>query len=77
MALLRPSRTEVAAPASVPCGNAGGFAGLTREEVDMLPPVRRAQFAELCRHWANFADIRPDAPKSGVLVELRTRRRDE
>jgi hypothetical protein len=53
------------------------FAGLTREEVDMLPPVRRAQFAELCRHWANFAEIRPDAPRSGVLVELRTRRRDE
>jgi hypothetical protein len=43
----------------------------------MLPPVRRAQFADLCRHWANFAEIRPDAPKSGVLVELRTRRRDE
>jgi hypothetical protein len=53
------------------------FAGLTREEVDMLPPVRRAQFAELCRHWANFAEIRPSAPKSGVLVELRARRRDE
>ena len=53
------------------------FAGLTREEVDMLPPVRRAQFAALCRHWANFADIRPDAPKSGVLIDLRTRRRDE
>ena len=53
------------------------FAGLTREEVDMLPPVRRAQFADLCRHWANFAEIRPDAPKSGVLVALRTRRRDE
>jgi hypothetical protein len=53
------------------------FAGLTREEVDMLPPVRRAQFAELCRHWANFADIRPNAPKSCVLIELPTRRRDE
>ena len=53
------------------------FAGLTREEVDMLPPVRRAQFAALCRHWANFADIRPDTPKSGVLIDLQTRRRDE
>jgi hypothetical protein len=53
------------------------FAGLTREEVDMLPPVRRTQFAQLCRHWANFAEIRPNAPKSGVLLELWARRRDE
>lgn len=53
------------------------FAVLTREEVDMLPPAHRERFADLCRYWADFAQIRPDAPKAGVLVELRTRRRDE
>jgi hypothetical protein len=53
------------------------FAGLTRADVEMLPPIRRAQFAELCRHWANFAENPSGAPKSGVLGALRTRRRDE
>jgi hypothetical protein len=49
------------------------FASLTREEVDAMPPGERRRFADRCRHWADFADIRPRAiePKSGVLADLK------
>jgi hypothetical protein len=49
------------------------FGALTREEVDALPPAERRRFADLCRHWANFADIRPGERRlrSGVLAQLR------
>jgi hypothetical protein len=47
------------------------FAALTREEVDAMPPAARQRFAQLCQHWADFAKLRPDTPKSGVLVDLR------
>jgi hypothetical protein len=50
------------------------FQQLTREDVDALPPAQRERFAQLCLHWGNFAAIRPEAPKAGVLVELRSRR---
>jgi hypothetical protein len=53
------------------------FQQLTREDVDALPPTQRERFAQLCLHWGNFAKLRPDAAKSGVLVELQGRRRDE
>jgi hypothetical protein len=53
------------------------FTALTPQEVDMMPPAQRERFAALCQHWANFARARPEAPKAGVLVDLRTRRRDE
>jgi hypothetical protein len=53
------------------------FAALTREEVDALPPVQRERFTALCQHWADFARLRPTAPKAGELVELQGRRRDE
>jgi hypothetical protein len=53
------------------------FEQLQREDIDALPPARRERFAALCEHWANFARLRPDAPKAGVLVELQARRRDE
>jgi hypothetical protein len=53
------------------------FAALTRQKVDALPHAQRARFAQLCRHWADFASIRPETPKAGVLVELQPRRRDE
>jgi hypothetical protein len=45
--------------------------GLTREEVDAMPPARRERFAQLLQHWADFARIRPQPPKSGVLLELK------
>lgn len=49
------------------------FHVLTREEVDAMPPAERRRFADLCRHWANFADIQPHraVPKTGVLAELK------
>jgi hypothetical protein len=48
------------------------FTVLTREEVDALSPVERRRFADLCRHWADFAEIRPREVKaqSGVLADL-------
>jgi hypothetical protein len=49
------------------------FIALTREEVDAMPPAERRRFADLCRHWADFADIRPrpTVPTSGVLADLK------
>jgi hypothetical protein len=49
------------------------FNVLTREEVDAMPPAERRRFADLCRHWAHFADIRPrpSVPRSGVLADLK------
>jgi hypothetical protein len=49
------------------------FNVLSREEVDALPPAERRRFADLCRHWADFADIRPrpGAPRTGVLADLK------
>jgi hypothetical protein len=29
---------------------------LTRANLDSLSPVRRRQFADLCRHWADIAE---------------------
>jgi hypothetical protein len=55
------------------------FHALTREEVDALPPVERRRFADLCRHWADFAEIRPRAldSQSGVLADLKRGLRNE
>jgi hypothetical protein len=55
------------------------FGALTREEVDAMPPVDRRRFADLCRHWADFADLRPQGvrPLSGVLADLRRGQRNE
>jgi hypothetical protein len=49
------------------------FNALSREEVDAMAPAERRRFADLCRHWAHFAEIRPhpSLPKSGVLAELK------
>ena len=49
------------------------FNALTREEVDAMPPIERRRFADQCRHWADFAELRPRLlkPKSGVLEDLR------
>lgn len=48
------------------------FNALTREEVDAMPPIERRRFADLCRHWADFAEIRPREvkPQPGVLADL-------
>jgi hypothetical protein len=50
---------------------------LTRQEVDEMPPAQRERFAQLCEHWAHFARFRPNTARSGVLIELRGRRREE
>jgi hypothetical protein len=49
------------------------FGALTREEVDAMPPAQRRRFADQCRHWADFAEIKPGAlaPRSGVLADLK------
>jgi hypothetical protein len=55
------------------------FNALTREEVDAMPPVERRRFGDLCRHWADFAELRPRLiePKSGVLADLKRGLRDD
>lgn len=55
------------------------FNVLTREEVDAMPPAARRRFADLCRHWGDFAEIRPrqHEPRSGVLAELKRGLRDD
>jgi hypothetical protein len=45
---------------------------LTPGDVQALPPIQRRRFADLCRHWADLADRREDAPKTGVLSDLKS-----
>lgn len=45
---------------------------LTPASVEALPLLRRRQFADLCRHWAEVAEKpRAPAPRSGVLLDLK------
>ena len=52
--------------------------GLTLVQLDLLPPVERRRFAELCHHWHKLAD-KPAAvaPKAGILSDLRDGLRPE
>ena len=43
---------------------------ITAADVAALEPARRRVFAALCRRAANLAES-PDAPKSGVLADIR------
>src|SRR5262249_3862707 len=43
---------------------------LTVTDVQALPPAQRRRFADMCKHWASLAD-RADAPKAGVLSDLK------
>jgi hypothetical protein len=43
---------------------------LTVTDVQALPPAQRRRFADICKHWAALAD-RADAPKAGVLSDLK------
>ena len=38
---------------------------LTHASLDSLSPVRRRQFADLCRHWADLAE-RPKGVQQGM-----------
>lgn len=53
--------------------------GLTRNQVEAMPPVERQQLADQCRRIAALADQSPEGAtvKAGVLADLQTRKRDE
>jgi hypothetical protein len=53
--------------------------GLTRNQVEAMPPVERQQLADQCRRITALADPHPDGAtfKAGVLADLQARRRDE
>lgn len=51
--------------------------GLSREDLDRLPPARRQKFAALCHHWAKLAERPPKEPKTGVLSALKNGDRGE
>jgi hypothetical protein len=55
------------------------FNALTREELDAMAPAERRRFADLCRHWADLAELgrRVEPPRSGVLEALRNSRGHE
>jgi hypothetical protein len=42
-----------------------------------MTPVERRRFADRCRHLADLAEPKPDAPKAGVLADLRNGRRPD
>jgi hypothetical protein len=51
--------------------------GLSREDLDRLPPARRQKFAALCHHWAQLAERPPKEPKAGILSSLKNGDRAE
>jgi hypothetical protein len=56
--------------------------GLSREDLDRLPPARLQQFAQLCQHWHRQAEARrrqlaEARPRPGVLSALRNGDRAE
>jgi hypothetical protein len=53
--------------------------GLTRNQVEAMPPVERQQLADQCRRIVALADPSPEGAtlKAGVLADLQARRRDE
>lgn len=44
---------------------------LTLSDVQALPPAKRRQFADICKHWADLAERRFEPPKAGILSDLR------
>jgi len=50
---------------------------VTKDDLQAMRPVERRRFAELCRHLADLADPKTEAPKSGVLADLRKGHRGE
>ena len=53
--------------------------GLTPSQLDLLVPVERRRFAELCRRWHELAEkpLASPAPKAGILRDLRDGHRHE
>jgi hypothetical protein len=50
--------------------------GITRDEVEVLPPARRRLLADRCRHLAQLAEPHLE-PKAGVLAALKDGARAE
>ncbi|HEX5998952.1 MAG TPA: hypothetical protein VFZ16_06105 [Hyphomicrobiaceae bacterium] len=44
---------------------------LTISDLESLPPARRRRFADVCKHWADLAEPRPEPPKAGILSDLK------
>jgi len=53
--------------------------GLTRNQVQAMPPVERQQLADQCRRITALADPQPQGGmlKGGVPADLQARQRDE
>jgi hypothetical protein len=66
-------------PVTVAARIAALLDGLTVAQLNLLPPVDRRRFADLCRQWHELADrpSRSPAPKGGVLSDLRAGQRPE
>jgi hypothetical protein len=43
---------------------------MTLASLDSLPPVRRRQFADLCRHWADVAGSPRGAPAAKLRASV-------
>jgi hypothetical protein len=53
-------------------------AGVTRADIQRMPPAHRQRLAQVLRHIADLADPpRPQSPGAGVLAELRDGQRVE
>jgi hypothetical protein len=55
--------------------------GLTRADIEKMPPANRRRLAQALRHIANIADPPPkrtvEIPKAGILGDLRNGAREE
>jgi hypothetical protein len=52
--------------------------GITREQVEAMPPIRRQRLTQALRYLADLADpSRPADPRSGALASLRDGERPE
>lgn len=50
---------------------------IRRQDLELLPPVQRRRFADLCRYFARLAEVQSPSPKAGVLYDLKVGRRDD
>jgi hypothetical protein len=50
---------------------------LSPADLRAMPPAARRRFAAACRQAADLAEPKPDAPKAGVLCDLRQGARAE
>jgi hypothetical protein len=54
------------------------MAGVTRADIERMPPAHRQRLAQVLRHIAHLADPpKVHSPKAGILAELRDGQRVE